>query len=54
MKADSFTPTNGLDFTKSVACQPENEWCTYQEPHSHGSFACDATCPCRRRPGWTD
>lgn len=40
-------PTNGLSFRGGVDCQSENEWCRYQEPHEHGSFDCDKTCPCR-------
>jgi hypothetical protein len=42
-------PTNGLNFDAGVDCQPENEWCCYQEPHKHGSFDCDKTCPCRQQ-----
>lgn len=34
-------------FHQGVDCQSENEWCRYQEPHEHGGFACDETCPCR-------
>lgn len=39
-------PTNGLSFEDDIDCQPENEWCNYREPHRHGGFACDPTCPC--------
>lgn len=40
-------PSNRLSFERGVDCQIENEWCAYQEPHEHGGFACDETCPCR-------
>jgi hypothetical protein len=34
-------------FHQGVDCQVLNEWCWYPEPHEHGGFACDKTCPCR-------
>ena len=26
----------------------ENKLCRYEEPHNHGGFDCDKTCPCRK------
>lgn len=28
-----------------------NKWCRYEEPHKHGSFDCDSSCPCRQSQG---
>jgi hypothetical protein len=36
-------------YHQGVDCQSENEWCNYREPHEHGGFACEPTCPCRDR-----
>ena len=32
------------------ACTAANPMCHYQEPHDHGGFDCDPSCPCRARP----
>lgn len=31
-------------------CTDANPMCAYQEPHNHGGFACDPSCPCRAQP----
>ena len=36
-----------LNFDKGTDCTNGNPWCVYPEPHEHGGFACDETCPCR-------
>lgn len=33
-------------YTIGTDCTNGNIWCTYQEPHRHGSFDCDRDCPC--------
>ena len=51
MTAGGRRISNGLSFEAGVDCQPENEWCQYPEPHEHGGFACDRTCPCQEVGG---
>lgn len=43
------------DFATGKPCDADgpnslgsNKWCRYEEPHKHGSYACDRSCPCRR------
>ncbi len=43
----TFVPTNGLDYGQGSPCTPTNEWCRqHTEPHTHGDYTCDRTCPC--------
>jgi hypothetical protein len=34
-------------FIAGTDCTNLNPWCGYPEPHRHGSFDCDESCPCR-------
>lgn len=36
-----------LTFEDGTDCTNGNPWCVYPEPHTHGGFACDGSCPCR-------
>lgn len=43
----TFIPSNGLDYDPGTPCTPANEWCRqHTEPHEHGDFTCDNSCPC--------
>lgn len=43
---NDHTPLD-LNFEFGTDCTNGNPWCVYPEPHKHGGFACDETCPCR-------
>jgi len=35
------------NYEAGTPCTNGNIWCTYEEPHNHGTFDCDDECPCR-------